>query len=103
MIRKDMKGVEISRKSVDTYRPSDQFQAADVFMAVGMKDPVLGAPAMRKLAKMWKNGCYYVEIEEAGHFVQELGGKVARLAIELFKKRGKVEGVRRIEPRKSSL
>lgn len=59
MIPEDMEGVNIS-KSMDMYCTSDQFQAEKVFVAVEMKDPVLGPPVMRKLATMWKNGCYYL-------------------------------------------
>jgi hypothetical protein len=37
-----------------------------VFLAVGMQDPVLELLVMRSLARMWRNGYYYLEIEEAG-------------------------------------
>lgn len=103
MIREDQEGVDISKKCLQDYRTSDHFQAEDIFMAVGMQDPVLGAVVMRKLARVWKNGCYYMEIGEAGHFVQEWGDKVARTAIEVFEKQGAVNGVRRIIPEKASL
>src|SRR5271170_3557748 len=38
-----------------------------VFMACGMRDPVLGPPVIERMAKTWKNGCYYAEINEAEH------------------------------------
>jgi haloalkane dehalogenase len=85
-----MKGVNISKKSMDMYRTSHQFRAERVFVAVGMKDPFFGPRAMRKLAKMRKNRCYYVEIDEAGNFLQEWGVEVARLAIEVFNSRGRL-------------
>jgi haloalkane dehalogenase len=72
-------------------------------VAVGIQDPVLGPPVIRKLARMWKNGCYYAEIDEAGHFVEEWGEEAARLAIEVFEKQGKIDGVRMVEPGKANL
>lgn len=102
-VSKEMEGVAISRESLHMYRTSDMFEDAGVFMACGMQDPVLGPPVMERLARVWKNGCYYAEIEDAGHFVQERGEKVAKLAIEVFEKRGEVEGVRRVAPGRANL
>ena len=79
-----MEGVEISRKSVDLYMTSSQWKIEAVFMACGQQDPVLGEAGMRKLAKMWKNGCYYLSVDQAGHFTQEWGGEIARTALEVF-------------------
>ena len=99
-----MEGVEVSKQSMNLYRTSDLFEAEDnIFMACGQKDPVLGPPVMQGLAQMWKNGCYYAEIEEGGHFLQEWGDKVARLAIQVFEKKEPVEGVRKVSPVKASL
>ena len=97
-----MEGVEVSRASVEFYRGTDQFKAEDVFVACGMRDVVLGPEVMGPLARMWRGGCYYAEIGEAGHFVQEWGVKVARLAIGVFEGgaagAGRVDGVRKVEP-----
>jgi haloalkane dehalogenase len=54
------------------------------FMAVGMKDPVLGPPAMRTMAKMIRNCPPPHEVEEGGHFLQEWGAEVARKALEVL-------------------
>ena len=97
MVTKDMQGVAVSEKSLALYQASDMFRDTDIFMACGMQDGAMGPPAMEPLSKVWKNGCYYVELPEAGHLVQEWGKEVARMAIEVFEKQGKVEGVRRIE------
>ena len=97
MIKEDMPGVELCRKSQHFYETTNSFKDADVFVACGIQDPLLG-PHMKALARMWKHGCYYAEIEEASHFVQEWGDKVARLAIEVFEKQSKVAGVQRLEP-----
>lgn len=53
---------------------------------------MLGPQVMGKLAKMWRNGCYYHEVAEGGHFTQEWGAEIARLAIEVFERKGRVEG-----------
>ena len=103
-----MEGVDVSKASLELYGTSDAFRAEDVFMACGMKDPVLGPKVMRGLARVWRNGCYYAEIAEGGHFVQEWGGEVARLAFRLFEAsergaEGGVEGVERVSPGKASL
>jgi hypothetical protein len=60
---------------------------------------------MERLAEVWKHGCYYAEIQEGGHFLQEWGNKVAKLAIQVFEANGNanVEGVKRVWPGKASL
>ena len=97
-VSKEMDGVGVSNEAAEFYRSSPRFKAEDIFMAVGMKDPVLGPEVMEKLARMWRDGCYYHEVAEGGHFTQEWGEGIARLAIEVFENCGKVEGrkVRRI-------
>lgn len=59
--------------------------AGESFMAIGMADPVLGAPAMRALHQQIRNCPPPLEIAEAGHFVQEWGDGVARAALARFK------------------
>ena len=53
-------------------------------MAIGMQDPVLGPPVMRALQKIIAGCAEPYEIDEAGHFVQEWGDKVATKALEVF-------------------
>jgi haloalkane dehalogenase len=105
MTSPEMEGVEVSKASLEFYATSDVFKAEDVFMACGMRDPVLGPRVMERLAEVWKNGCYYAEIQEGGHFLQEWGGEVAKLAIQVFEAKGdvNVEGVKRVWPGKVSL
>ena len=104
-ISKDMDGVKVSTDAAEFYRTNCRFRTEDIFMAVGMKDPVLGPPVMKKLAKVWKNGCYYYEVTEGGHFTQEWGSEIASLAIDVFEKKGTIESraVRRIQPTKEKL
>lgn len=54
------------------------------FMAIGMQDPVLGAPAMAHLRATIKNCPEPMEVAEAGHFVQEWGEPIAKAALAKF-------------------
>ncbi len=57
----------------------------ETFMAIGMKDEVLGPPMMYFMKKNI-NGCPEpLEIPDAGHFVQEFGDEVALEALKHFK------------------
>jgi len=54
------------------------------FMAIGVKDPVLGEPAMQ-LLRMRLPGCLEpLVLPEVGHFVQEAGETVAAAALAAF-------------------
>ncbi len=76
-------GAEVSRKARDWWRTQWRGKS---FMAIGMKDPVLGPPVMRAMHKLIKNCPPPLEIPEAGHFVQEWGHIVAQAGIESFSK-----------------
>ena len=54
------------------------------FMAIGMRDPVLGPPAMRMLRGVIRGCPEPMELAEAGHFVQESGDLVAEAALASF-------------------
>ena len=101
MIEENMPGVDISKKSRHFFETTDTYLQKDVFVACGMQDPILG-PHMKSLASVFKNGCYYAEIEEASHFVQEWGEEVAKLAIRIFGNHANINGVQKIEPGKCS-
>jgi pimeloyl-ACP methyl ester carboxylesterase len=58
--------------------------AGEAFMAIGMRDPVLGAPVMHALAKTIRNCPPPMEVPEAGHFVQEWGAPIAAAALKHF-------------------
>jgi haloalkane dehalogenase len=53
-------------------------------MAVGMKDPVLGPPVMRAVARAIRDCPPPHEVAECGHFLQEWGEEVARAALEVL-------------------
>ncbi|MGP0090338.1 MAG: haloalkane dehalogenase [Xanthobacteraceae bacterium] len=54
------------------------------FMAIGMKDPVLGAPVMRVLRGLIRNCPEPLEIADAGHFTQEAGAIIVERALQSF-------------------
>ncbi|WP_299368493.1 haloalkane dehalogenase [Winogradskyella sp.] len=57
------------------------------FMAVGMKDPLLGPPVMKHMQTLIKGCPEPLEIPNGGHFVQEAGGAlIAKKALEYFDK-----------------
>jgi len=52
--------------------------------AVGIKDPVLGPPVMRAVARTIRNCPPPYEVAEGGHFLQEWGVEVAGAALEVL-------------------
>ena len=74
-------GAELSRRARDWWRNQWTGQA---FMAIGMKDPVLGAPVMQALRKLIRGCPPPYEHPAAGHFVQEWGEDIARRALRAF-------------------
>jgi tRNA(adenine34) deaminase len=75
-------GAEVSRKAKDFWLNDWD---NPTLMAVGAQDPVLGLDAMRGLQKLI-NGCPEpMVLDEAGHFVQEHGEEIAKLAVHVFK------------------
>ena len=58
--------------------------AGKSFMAIGVRDAVLGKPVMEELRATIRGCPPALEIAEAGHFVQEWGDVVARAALAAF-------------------
>ncbi|WP_226647453.1 haloalkane dehalogenase [Microbulbifer variabilis] len=56
----------------------------DSFMAIGMRDAVLGEKVMTMLRSIIKNCPQPLKVEEAGHFVQEYGKEIAEKALAHF-------------------
>jgi len=77
----DAPGAEIGRRAARFW--STQWQG-DSFMAIGMKDPVLGPPVMQALRKLIRGCPEPMEVAEGGHFVQEHGGPIAEAALRHF-------------------
>ena len=83
-ISADMDGVAVSKAARDWW--STAF-AGPSFMAVGMKDPVLG-PAVMTALRAHIRGCPApFEVAQGGHFVQEWGEEIANAALAHFKSR----------------
>jgi pimeloyl-ACP methyl ester carboxylesterase len=74
-------GAELSRRAREWLKTA---WSGESFMAVGMKDPVLGPPVMKGLRKLIQGCPEPLEMDDAGHFVQEWGDIVARKALEHF-------------------
>lgn len=75
-------GLDVSRRALRFWR--EQW-SGESFMAIGMKDPVLGPPAMRTLREVIRGCPEPMEVAEGGHFVQEWGAPIARAALPHFK------------------
>ena len=77
--RPEAPGAAISRQARDWWRNAWK---GDAFMAIGMKDPVLGPPVMQALRKIIRGCPEPYEVPEGGHFLQEWGEDVAREALK---------------------
>ena len=78
-----MDGVAVSIAARDWW--SAEFTGPS-FMAIGMKDPVLGPPVMTALRAHIRGCPPPLEIADGGHFVQEWGAGVAAAALAHFAK-----------------
>jgi haloalkane dehalogenase len=83
MVSPEMEGADVSRQATTWW---SQSWSGPSFMAVGMKDPVLGPDVMAKLRQTIKGCPAPLEIPEGGHFVQEWGEEIARAAVAAFAK-----------------
>lgn len=79
--RPDAGGAALSRRARDFWSKD---WAGESFMAVGMRDPVLGPPAMKLLRKTIRNCPPPIELAEAGHFTQEAGAVIVEAALASF-------------------
>jgi pimeloyl-ACP methyl ester carboxylesterase len=75
-------GAALSRQAADWWQHE---WSGDSFMAIGMKDPVLGPPVMQALRATIRGCPPPMEVAEGGHFVQEWGAPIARAALAHFK------------------
>ncbi len=78
---KTMEGVAVSREALGWW--AEQFTGRS-FMAIGMKDPVLGGPVMEWVQSKIRGCPEPLRIEEGGHFLQEWGDVVATAALEAW-------------------
>jgi haloalkane dehalogenase len=78
----DADGAAISRRARQWWSTDWR---GETFMAVGMKDPVLGPLVMAKLRQSIRDCPPPMEIAEGGHFVQEWGEPIAAAALKAFR------------------
>jgi len=74
-------GAQISLEAQAFWR--DRWSGSS-FMAIGMKDPVLGEVPMRALQRTIRGCPAPMEVTEGGHFVQEWGAAIAEQALAHF-------------------
>jgi tRNA(adenine34) deaminase len=75
-------GADLSRKAKDFW--INDWDGLTL-MAVGAQDPVLGSDVMRELQETIRNCPEPLVLDNAGHFVQEHGEEIAKLAVQVFK------------------
>ncbi len=75
----EMEGAALSRRAAEFLRTRWSGRS---FMAIGMTDPVLGPPVMRRLREAIRGCPEPIELADAGHFVPEWGEELARRALE---------------------
>ena len=78
----DAPGAAISRQAETFWR---EHWSGESFMAIGMKDPVLGGAPMHALQATIRNCPPPLEVAEGGHFVQEWGAPIAAAALAHFR------------------
>jgi len=81
MVSPEMEGVDISRRAAKWW--SHEW-GGQTFMAVGMKDPVLGPTVMAALRQQIRGCPPPLDILDGGHFVQEWGKEIAEVAVKVF-------------------
>ena len=74
----DAPGAAVSRAAQTWFRTA--WRGAS-FMAIGMKDPVMGEPAMLALQRSILGCPEPMRVQEGGHFVQEHGAAIAAAAL----------------------
>lgn len=80
--RPDADGAALSRRARQWWATE---WAGESFMAVGMKDPVLGPAVMARLRQSIRFCPPPMEVAEGGHFVQEWGESIATAALKAFR------------------
>ncbi len=76
-----MEGVEYGIRARDFWA---RLWTGESFMAIGMRDAVLGEAPMQSLRAIIKKCPEPLKVHEAGHFVQEYGEGIAKSALEHF-------------------
>ena len=80
--RPEANGAAVSRQAREFLSQRWEGQA---LMAIGAQDPVLGEPVMEALRAQIRACPAPIVLPQAGHFVQEHGGEIARKAVGYFR------------------
>ena len=80
-VEPDMDGVELGKRAIHFW--SNDWQG-ESFMAIGMRDAILGEKGMQYLQKQIKGCPEPMKVAEAGHFIQEYGQPIAEAALKHF-------------------
>lgn len=81
LVGTDEYGIAISKQAAEFW--SSDWEG-ETYMAVGMRDKMLGPPVMSSMQAMIKGCPEPLQIAEAGHFVQEYGDHIATMALATF-------------------
>ena len=81
LVGADEYGIQVSRQAAQFW--STQWDG-ESFMAVGKKDKMLGGAVMAQMQQLIRGCPPPMDIEEAGHFVQEHGREIAEKAVAAF-------------------
>lgn len=77
----EAQGADISRRAREWWKTQWNGES---FMAIGMQDPVLGAPVMHALRRIIRGCPEPLQLDRAGHFVQEAGAIIVERALQHF-------------------
>lgn len=77
----EAEGADISRRAREWWKTQWNGES---FMAIGMQDPVLGAPVMHALRRIIRGCPEPLQLDRAGHFVQEAGAIIVERALQHF-------------------
>jgi len=80
-VEPEMDGVALMKRAREFW---SETWTGESFMAIGMRDGVLGPNVMAELRGVIRGCPEPLEVPEAGHFVQEYGAPIARAALEHF-------------------
>ena len=80
-VEPDMDGIELMKRARAFW--STEWMG-ESFMAIGLRDGVLGKDVMEELRGVIKGCPEAMDVPEAGHFVQEYGGPIAKAALAHF-------------------
>ena len=75
--------LDISSSAADFWQ---NLWTGESFMAIGMKDPMLGPDVMYQMRDLIRGCPEPLQIHDAGHFVQEFGAEVAEAAVRTFQR-----------------